>query len=137
MQSTPRGTWKLKRKIIWDTQPIIYRKKIYQNEQNMWYIGVCVDDLAPFEKYHKFLENITGKNLEHPIENMTFKIPFRYRKWETKFYDAHGSPIISSDIPEQSTVSLKLECGEVWEKDSIFKNTWIVREMWLISKPIL
>ena len=102
---------------------------ISQNE-SMWFIKIKVptdvaEKIIDIEKRANTV--ICNYKLLSSLDNdmcMNIKIPFRYKKLECEFYNHDNKRIISNDIIINDTLSLNIECINIWKNDKYFGLTW-------------
>ena len=98
--------------------------------ESMWFIkrkppNDIVEKIINFEKQ---ANNIIKKyELLSSLDNdlcINIKIPYRYRKFECDFYNHNDQRIISNDIETDDTLTINLECINIWKNDKYFSLTW-------------
>ena len=94
-------------------------KSIYQDNNKTWYIKLKlpndivsviqnIDNQSRSFCNTEYLNSITNNN------EIKVKIPYRYKKFECIFKDAHDRLIISSDINTDDILCLNIECVNLW-----------------------
>ena len=88
------------------------------------------------QEYISSLENEVNygsqiKEGENKDPLLTIKLPFRYRRLETKFFKSDGSSTTSKDLNPMVQVKCNLEMDSIWKFNNKYYAKWKAKQIWI------
>jgi hypothetical protein len=121
-------------KVIFCATNCTCTKAIHETKQNSWYITITVpDDIKNmlFDLDSQARNFVKTQNFRSSLirDEMYIKIPFRYKKFECSFFESSGNRIVSSDIKENDSIELLIECTNMWSIDGMHGLNWSTKQI--------